>query len=342
MIRTCTLAATGMLAVAILATSCSSNTSTLDANADGLVPVTFQLNWTAGGPNAGFAIAEAEGLYQDAGLDVTLVEGTGSGPAAQLVANNQAQLGFADATAVSQLVAKGAPVKVIAPVYQASPNNVLALADSDISSIADLKGHTVGMPQGSSQAAMLPLLLGANGLTDTDFDLVNIPPTSLVPALMEGRVDAVMGGVDSTTVQLKLRGANYDEYIWANNGVSTVAQSIFGRDTFLAENPDLVRRFVAASLQGWAIAREDPARAMDALERVFPDVARDSAEAELAGIAPLMCGGDAKFIGRAEPELWARTVDLLSKVDLLPDDQSPESLYTNDYLPDESQMHACS
>jgi hypothetical protein len=81
---------------------------------------------------------------------------------------------------------------------------------------------------------------------------------------------------------------------------------------------------------------------MDALERVFPDVARDSAEAELAGIAPLMCGGDAKFIGRAEPELWARTVDLLSKVDLLPDDQSPESLYTNDYLPDESQMHACS
>jgi hypothetical protein len=46
-------------------------------------PVTFQLNWMAGGPNAGFAAALAEGYYRDAGLDVTIVQGNGSGNTAQ-------------------------------------------------------------------------------------------------------------------------------------------------------------------------------------------------------------------------------------------------------------------
>src|SRR5262245_37375743 len=79
-------------------------------------PVTFQLNWMAGGPNAGFAAALAEGYYKDAGLDVTIVQGNGSGNTAQLVANGRAQLAYADAVAVSQLIAKGAPLKVVSTV----------------------------------------------------------------------------------------------------------------------------------------------------------------------------------------------------------------------------------
>ena len=81
-------------------------------------PVTFQLNWMAGGPNAGFAAAVAEGYYKEAGLDVTLVQGNGSGNTAQLVANGRAQLAYADAVAVSQLIAKGAPMKIVATIYQ--------------------------------------------------------------------------------------------------------------------------------------------------------------------------------------------------------------------------------
>ena len=55
----------------------------------------------------------AEGYYKDAGLDVTLVQGNGSGNTAQLVANGRAQLAYADAVAVSQLIAKGAPMKIV-------------------------------------------------------------------------------------------------------------------------------------------------------------------------------------------------------------------------------------
>ena len=86
------------------------STMALASSAMAQTAVTFQLNWTAGGANAGFAAAVGEGYYKALGLDVTLVQGNGSGNTAQLVANGRAQLAYADAVAVSQLIAKGAPM----------------------------------------------------------------------------------------------------------------------------------------------------------------------------------------------------------------------------------------
>ena len=101
-------------------------------------PVTFQLNWTAGGPNAGFAAAVGEGYYKAAGLDVTIVQGNGSGNTAQLVASGRSQLAYADAVAIAQLVAKGAPMKVVSTLYQSNPNAVNTLQKTGIKSIAEL------------------------------------------------------------------------------------------------------------------------------------------------------------------------------------------------------------
>ena len=156
------------------------------AHAQGaLTPLTFQLNWTAGGPNAGFAAALGEGYYREAGLDVTIVQGNGSGNTAQLVANGRAQVAYADAVTVSQLIAKGAPMRVVATVYQSNPNQVSALKKTGIKSVRDLAGKKVGLPAGSSQTAMLPLFLKANNLRESDMTLVNMPPSSMVPALLQ-------------------------------------------------------------------------------------------------------------------------------------------------------------
>jgi len=67
------------------------------------VAIPFQLNWMAGGANAGFAAAVVEGYYKDAGLDVTVIQGNGSGNTAQLVANGRSQVAYADAVARAQL-----------------------------------------------------------------------------------------------------------------------------------------------------------------------------------------------------------------------------------------------
>ena len=304
-------------------------------------PVTFQLNWVAGGANAGFAAAVAEGYYRDAGLDVTLVQGNGSGNTAQLVASGRAQIAYADAVAVSQLIAKGAPMKIVSTIYQSNPNEVSALKKTGIKSIKDLAGKKVGVPSGSSQTTMLPLFLKANNLKESDVNLINMPPTSMVPSLLQGQVDAILGSMDAYQIQLEAQGAQLDNFRFADYGVPTVSTSIFVSDSFLKENPDVVRKFIAASLKGWSFALDNPDKAVKDLKQVFPEMNEKLAASELAAIGPLFCSGGAKYIGKAEDALWAKSQELLSEVKLLPAGQDPKTYYTNEYLPPASAMRAC-
>ncbi len=303
--------------------------------------ITFQLNWVAGGANAGFAAAVQQGYYKAAGLDVKVVEGNGSGNTAQLVASGRSQLAYADAVAVSQLIAKGAPMKVLATVYQSNPNAVLALKKTGIKSIKDLTGRKVGVPSGSSQTTMLPLFLRANGLKESDVNLINMPPTSMVPSLLQGQVDAILGSIDAYQIQLEAQGADLDVYRFADFGVPTVSTSIFASNDYIKDNPDVVRKFIAASLRGWSFALDNPTQTVKDIKTTFPNVNEKLAASELAAIGPLFCSGGAKFLGKAEDALWVKTQDLLSEVKLLPAGQDPKSYYSNDYLPPTSALRAC-
>ena len=310
-------------------------------NAAAQTPITFQLNWVAGGANAGFAAALVEGYYKAAGLDVKVVEGNGSGNTAQMVAANQSQIAYADAVAISQLIAKGAPMKVLSTVYQSNPNAVLALKKSNIKSVKDLAGKKVGVPSGSSQTTMLPLFLTANGLKESDLSLINMPPTSMVPSLLQGQVDAILGSIDAYQIQLEAQGAALDVYRFADHGVPTVSTSIFASNSYIKDNPEVVKKFIAASLKGWSFALDNPDKTVKDLKATFPNMNEKLAASELAAITPLFCSGGAKYIGKAEDALWTKSQDLLSQVKLLPAGQDPKSYYTNDYLPPVSQMRAC-
>jgi len=316
-------------------------TLSLATGAVAQTPVTFQLNWTAGGANAGFAAAVGEGYYKAVGLDVTLVQGNGSGNTAQLVANGRAQLAYADAVAVSQLIAKGAPMKMVSTIYQSNPNEVSALKKSNITNLKDLVGKKVGVPAGSSQTTMLPLLWKANNLKEADMTLINMPVASMVPSLLQGQVDAILGSMDAYQIQLEAQGAELNNFRFADYGVPTVSTSIFASNSFLSENPDLVKKFIAASLKGWSFALDNPEKTIKHIKSVFPDVNEKLATSELAAITPLFCSGDAKFIGKAEDAHWTRTQNLLSEVGLLPANQDPKSYYTHDFLPPADQMRAC-
>lgn len=313
--------------------------ATMTAHAQ--TPLTFQLNWTAGGANAGFAAAVVEGFYKEVGLDVKLVEGNGSGNTAQLAASGRADIAYADAVAVTQLIAKGAPLKVISTIYQSNPNAVLALKKAGIRSPKDLVGKKVGVPAGSSQTTMLPLFLRANGLKESDISMINMPPTSMVPSLLQGQVDAILGSIDSYQIQLEAQGASLDVYRFADFGVPTVSTSIFATNNFLATSPDVARRFVAASLKGWTFAIENQERSVKALKTVFPNVNEKLAGQELAAINPLFCSGGARYIGKAEDALWAKSQELLAEVKLLPAGQDPKSYYTHDFLPQPQAMRQC-
>lgn len=338
--RRARVVATGLAAVAMLATAaCGGGSSSGTTDANGLKKVDFQLNFTAGGFNSGFALAKQKGYYADEGIDVNIIKGNGSATTAQLVASGQADLAYADAVPVLQLIGKGAPIKVVSTFYQANPNQVTSLKEKNITSIGDLKGKSIGIPAGSSQAPLLPILYKENGLSESDVNGVNLPITSMVPSLLEGKVDAILGSLDFYGVQLKKRGIETNDLLFADNGVSTVSTSVIARDDYLESDGDTVKKFIAASTKGWDQAIKDPGAAIAALKKTFPDVNEAQAKDELTATIPLFCKNGAKSIGKAEPEAWKSTQDVLAAVKTTPEGFDPTKYYTYDYLP--SDLPSC-
>ena len=160
-------------------------------------------------------------------------------------------------------------------------------------------------------------------------------------ASLQGQVDAILGSIDAYQIQLEAQGASLDIYKFADYGVPTVSTSIFANTTYIKDNPDVVKKFIAASLKGWVFAIDNPEKAVKDLKATFPNMNEKLATSELAAITSLFCSGGAKFIGKAEDALWAKSQDLLSQVKLLPAGQDPKTYYTNDYLPPTSELRAC-
>src|SRR5258708_19507804 len=94
--------------------------------------VTLRLDWVFQGPNAGFMVAQDKGFYAEAGLNVDIGPGKGSGSTAQLVASKATQFGYSDGFVVGNSVSKGMSIRTVAGIYRPNPTAVIVLADSNI------------------------------------------------------------------------------------------------------------------------------------------------------------------------------------------------------------------
>jgi NitT/TauT family transport system substrate-binding protein len=296
-------------------------------------PMKLTLNFLAGGPQAGFMYAKALGLYDKAGINLTIEEGRGSGTTAQLVATGQTDVGFADAPAAMQLRSKGAPVKIIAPILQTNGFSIITLEDSGIRKPGDLVGKRVAVQSGTAQTTLLNAILAANNIDPSKFNAINIDPSAFVGALLEKKVDAILGGADFQSVQLRDRGQKVVDILYRDVGVPTVGLSVIARDDKIAADPDLFKRFVAASLEGWEAARKNPTAAAEAVIKQFPTATKEQIQKQLEVDLKLVCAPGATSLGRVPEQNWQTTFTLLTKYLELPTSKPVTDYYTNDLLP---------
>ncbi|WP_163167775.1 ABC transporter substrate-binding protein [Arthrobacter sp. Alg241-R88] len=330
--------AAAVAAGAMMLTGCSGPSASSSAGNES--PVRFQMNFSWSASTAGFAVAQGEGFYKEAGIDAKIEQGTGSGTAVQLVASGQADMGVADAVAVSQQIEQGAPLVMVATDNQVTNIAIQALESSGINSVQDLKGKTIALSQGGAHAFLFPLFLQLNGLSENDVTISTMPFASMSAALLQGNVDAMVGGHD-TAVSLEMENAKIRNFWFKDYGVSPVAHSIFTTQSFAEKNPEVVKKFVAASLKGWTGTMDDAERAVTAVKQLQPDSRDDVVRAELKLLLPLMCAADAKFVGRAEPERWEYSNEVLTRAKLLPAPLDISKAVSYDFLPPESELRSC-
>src|SRR5579862_5774140 len=158
-----------------------------------LKPVTLTLDWLFQGPNAGFLVAQDKGFYRDAGLDITIAPGKGSGTTAQLVGSKATQIGFSDGFVVGNSIAKGMEIKTVGSIYRRGPATIMVLAESSIKTPKDLEGKTVAMNASSAVFQQWPAFVKGAGIDAAKINIVNVDSAGLGPALISGKVDAIGG-----------------------------------------------------------------------------------------------------------------------------------------------------
>jgi NitT/TauT family transport system substrate-binding protein len=298
--------------------------------------VSMRLDWLYQGPNAGFVVAKDKGFYDEAGLTVDIGPGRGSGSTAQLVASKAAQFGFADGFVVGAGVAKGMDIVTVGAIYRRNPTAVIVLAESDIKSIKDLEGKTIGIAPGGTQFQQWPAALKGCKLDSSKIRVTNVDPAGAVPALVTGKVDALASYVQGTVPGVEIRSNKQARYFWyADCGVTAVSNGIIVHKDLVKSDPELVRAFVKASLKGFLYGRQHPDETVAIVQKfsqaVVPAIARREFEMSWdTWVTPNTAGKPIGWMSEAD---WDETVKVLKEYGGVSTPLKAADLFTNEFVP---------
>ena len=154
--------------------------------------MTVLLDWFINPDHGPLYVALERGYFRDAGLDVEFKAPADPNDPPKLVAAGKADLAISYQPQLHMQADRGLPLVRVATLVATPLSSLVVLRDGPVKSVADLKGKTVGFSVGGFEDAILRAMLEKNGLTLNDVKLVNVN-FSLSPALISGKVDAVIG-----------------------------------------------------------------------------------------------------------------------------------------------------
>lgn len=225
---------------AILSAGCSRPAEPAVPNA--LIKVRFQTDWFPEPEHGGYYQALAKGYYAAEGLDVDILPG---GPNAQVmtsVAVGRADLGMTNGDDVIVAVARGIPIKMVGAEMQRDPQGILFHTEHPLVSLQDLEGRTLMAGAGSTWIQVLQKKLGVK------FNL--IPLVGDLARFMNNPEFVQQCFVTNEPYFARQRGASVGTLLIASDTYEPYRVMFTGNE-FLARQPDIVARFVRASVRGW-------------------------------------------------------------------------------------------
>jgi putative hydroxymethylpyrimidine transport system substrate-binding protein len=280
----------------------------------------------------GILMARERGYNEDAGLDVQTLSPASPTVNMQDVLSGFDDFGVSHEPEVVLAKEKGAPIVIVGSLVSHPTAAMVWLKKSKIGSIADLKGKTIAFPGLPSQKDLLQTILAQEGLTLDDVKLENAG-TKLLSSLLSGHADAIFGGSWNVEgAELEARGLEPVIKRVEDAGVPPYDELVLiARSDLVAEDPQLVRAFVSAVLEGNAATVEDPegtARVLDGAVESNPEAGLKETEAGVEATAPLLSED-----GHVDPAQARALVDWMYEEGMIQKKVPTATLLTNAYLP---------
>ena len=299
--------------------------------------ITVVLDWTPNTNHTGIYVALAKGYFEEAGLDVEVVQPPEDGAVA-LVASGKAQFGvsFQDSLAPAFVGNAVMPVTAVAAVIQHNTSGIVSRAGEGMDTPRGLEGKKYATWDLDVEKATIRDVMEADG---GDFEKVELIPSTVtdeVSALRSGSVDAIWIFYGWAGVACEVAGlpTDYFEFADIDPVFDYYTPVIIGCNAWLEENPEAARAFLSALSRGYTYAVENPTDAADILMEAAPEL-KTNAELVYASQEYLAAEyiADAARWGEFDADRWAAFFEWLNENNLLEAEIDPNYGFTNEYLP---------
>jgi len=294
--------------------------------------VTFRADWSFKAVHAPVFLALERGYYAQQGLQLQFLAGSGSSNAVKSVGSKSDHFGMADATVMARAVSEGAPVRAIAGIQQANP--IAIAANPEIRTPKELEGRTLVTTAATGPAQLFPVFAKGAGFDPSKVTIANVAGNAQLSTFMAGRGDAVTVYTNNELqlLQARMPDRAFNVFRYAEHGVTLLNQVLVAHVDAVNGDPDLVRRFLRATLRGYEDATREPAAAVDAFLRANPTAERPLVERQLAATLQMMrsAASQGRPAGWTAESDWVATLDRLER-DLGMSGRKPTAAYfTND------------
>lgn len=289
--------------------------------------VVLRINFTPWGMHAPLFGGKAQGFYEQEGIDLEIRSPSEGQQSEVFVGMGREQFGLSNVDSFVKARANGIPVVAIMDDQPNTPIAIVTLQKSGITKPAELKGKKLAWFQKNSEG-MLDTVLASSGLTRKDLELVLVGRGAEVQLLAAGQVDALWGYSYGQNLTLEMRGFPVNTMPVSDYGLQMYGTVFYTSDALNRSNPDLVKRFLRATLKSLIWAKSNMEKAVATVIAVSPDRDLKLETRKLGIIYGLYAAPDnAARFGLMTDAKWQSTVDVLAPD--LPRKPAPKELYTN-------------
>ena len=293
--------------------------------------VTFTTTWFAQAEHGGYYQAVAEGIYKKHGLDVTIKMGGPQVNGMQLLLAGQTDFIINYDFAVLQGVEKGFPLVTVAAPFQFDIQGIMTR--DDVPNLGALKDKTI-LVAGTGTTYWWPWVKKKYGYTDAQMRpyTFNLQPFFADPNIVQQAFPS------SEPYQAYPKGLKTKFFLLSSEGYPPYTQAITTTQKMLTEKPDVVARFVRASIEGWKSYMANPAPGNALIKKDNPNMSDGQLAYAMSKLKELkvVSGGDAatQGIGAMSDARWKKTADFMVEWGLLKPDTDWRKAYTLQYVKD--------
>ncbi len=280
-----------------------------------LSAISLQLPWKHQFEFAGFYAAIEQGYYQELGLDVTIKEYQNKLDLIDEVVNGRAQYGVG----LSSLVidrSQGAPVVLLANIFQHSPLVLLSHAESKIYSPVQMIGKSIMLASFEKDNASLVAMLNSESVSLDQMDVKE--HTFNLEDFITGKVDVVSAYMTNEPEVLKERQVKFNIIDPINYGIDFYGDNIFTSEKQLRDHPEQVAHFVKASLKGWRYALDHPEEIIELILKKYSNKKNRQALIYEAETLERFILPDYIELGTIDLERLRRIIDTYKQLKMLP------------------------